>query len=183
MPAFASSRMMRRGFKNAKKGFNNHRHSLMKKANTLHRLTGAHIAILMEYNDAIFLYQSDNRFATALANVSARQCFGPDHFDTVADRSSGNQIPHVLNQPPVVSIDITRLLSSTSSNFTNLTEGLPQNQDRCLNLLMSSLDHSIPIKCQNTAVSAKDQKTGMSSSAVHHEQKKLYPLDADFFSD
>lgn len=48
--------MMRRGFKNAKKGFYNRRHGLMKKANTLYRLTGAYIAILMEYNNATFLY-------------------------------------------------------------------------------------------------------------------------------
>lgn len=109
--------MARRGFTNAKKGFDNRRGGLMKKANTLHRLTGAHIAILMEYNGTGFLYQSDEHFTLELQNLSAKQRFGPDHFDTVADRGSGTQNID-YTRPPSATQDAVPLLSSTSSTFT-----------------------------------------------------------------
>lgn len=82
----------KRGFKDAKKGFDNRQNGIMKKANTLHRLTGAHIAILIEFNGTTYSYQSDTHFSAAVKDVVVNKQYGPDHFETVADRG-GPQSP------------------------------------------------------------------------------------------
>lgn len=122
---------MTRGFTNVKKGFANRRQGLMKKANTLHRLTGAHIAVLVEFNGAISSYQSDGHFTNILNNINTKHCFDPDYFETIADRRGRrNGIPQ-LNGPaqsvPNLS-GTTPLTSSTSSTFTTSTTDLPESE-------------------------------------------------------
>lgn len=155
----------------------------MKKANTLHRLTGAHIAILMEYNGGIFLYQSDNCFASALKSIPAKQYFGPDHFDTVADRSSGNQNPFTLNQPPSIPVDVTPLLSSTSSTFTSSTmDSLPlQVHHESLDFSMPTLDPYTKTRYKNRAATNGNPKPEAVSLEVHKGEQRYYPLAVDFF--
>jgi hypothetical protein len=58
----------------------------MKKANMLSKLTGAHMAVLCEYNGETYIYKSDKRFSLILSQVRAGHRFRPDHFETVADR-------------------------------------------------------------------------------------------------
>lgn len=123
-----------RGFKNAKKGFVNRTRGLMKKANTLHRLTGAHVAVLIEHNGTIYLYQSDDQFAQIFQNIPSKHKFGPDHFDTVADRSGRSQSP-TLPSSQLLSTEgiITPPLSSASSTSTiwpSFSEIQPVTDDR-----------------------------------------------------
>jgi hypothetical protein len=42
----------------------------MKKANMLSKLTGAHMAVLCEYNGDVYIYQSDDRFSPVLERFS-----------------------------------------------------------------------------------------------------------------
>lgn len=74
--------------KNTLKGFMNRRNGVMKKGNTLNRLTGARIAMIIEYGGLSYSYKSDNGFAPMIDDIGIplQNQFGPDHFDTVADR-------------------------------------------------------------------------------------------------
>jgi hypothetical protein len=98
-----------RGFSNPAKGFLNRRRGVMKKANMLSKLTGAHIAVLCEYNGKTYVYESDKHFSPILNNVRAAHRFGPDHFETVADRATTSyghnaKVPrHRPSLPPYIS--------------------------------------------------------------------------------
>ncbi|KAH8755089.1 hypothetical protein F5883DRAFT_718938 [Diaporthe sp. PMI_573] len=54
----------------------------------LSKLTGAHMAVLCEYNGETYVYESDKHFSPILNNVRGGHRFGPDNFETVADRAT-----------------------------------------------------------------------------------------------
>src|ERR1700683_1818188 len=84
--------------------FKQRRKGVMKKANDLNRLTGARIAVYVEYKGTTFSYHSDSKFSSDNKNqnfkITPEAQLGPDHFDTVADRARTGQIQFRLPPPP-----------------------------------------------------------------------------------
>ncbi|KAH8751107.1 hypothetical protein F5883DRAFT_578622 [Diaporthe sp. PMI_573] len=152
-----------RGFTNPAKGFINRRKGVMKKANMLSKLTGAHMAVLCEFNGEIYIYQSDDHFSPILNSVRARQRFGPDHFDTVAERATG-----VSHHRAVAPGDkrIVPTLSFTSSPTSHADEDLPL-------ITLGSPLYSGDGQPSDLAVAIR------SAAAVRHRQP--CPLAVDFF--
>ena len=58
---------------------------IMKKGNTLHRMYGCKVGIVIIHNRERAAYESCRGI---LSEPTAANYFGPDHFDTVADRNS-----------------------------------------------------------------------------------------------
>ena len=158
-----------RGFTNPSKGFLNRRRGVMKKANTLSKLTGAHMAVLCEYNGEIYIYESDQHFSLTLNNVRAGHRFGPDHFETVADRATISYEHHnkvSCHQPSLVPY-----ISSTSSSSSQLDEELP------VVTLGSPFYPASPSAGTSVDLTAKTEST------LSIRRRKPYPLAVDFFGD
>lgn len=86
----------------------------MRKAGTAHRLTGAHIVILMEFDGSLYSYLSDNYFDSVLNGIHVKKHFSPDDFDTIADRNGGEDSQESPTPP------------STSSTFTSTSAAVIQ---------------------------------------------------------
>ncbi|KAG6354891.1 hypothetical protein INS49_003972 [Diaporthe citri] len=170
----------RRGFKDAKKGFVNRRNGIMKKANTLHRLTGAHIAILVEFNGAVYSYQSDNRFSAAVNNFEAKRQYGPDNFDTVADRGGpkASCSPDPQNQIAASSLASNPPPLSPPSCFPSVMKkpaislGNTSSDTTCL-------PSSTSLHQQSSET--EDCTARIKMGFAGHQRKSVYPLAADFF--
>ena len=117
-----------------------------------------------EYNGDIYIYQSDDHFSPMLNAIRARQRFGPDHFDTVADRATN--VSHHCGMVPGDEEAFIPTLLSTSSNCSQSNEEMP------VVTLGSPLSSTAPPP-RDVAVAV--------GSAVPIRQRQPYPLAVDFF--
>ncbi|KAI0836084.1 hypothetical protein F5Y06DRAFT_274159 [Hypoxylon sp. FL0890] len=71
------------------RNFMNRRNGIMRKANALYRKHNARAAVLLEWNGTTFCYKSDANWPdVGNLQVLPTNCFSPDNFETVADRTT-----------------------------------------------------------------------------------------------
>lgn len=165
--------------------FANRQRGLMKKGNTLYRLTGAHVAILLEFDGVVYSYQSDNRFASDLSHIPKQQ-LGPDHYDTVADRSR-SRLRQGDAPPQRASVQIMSLSSSPSSIIASPNANA---QAQSQPSFYSALDLSTPppTRCEGMSLQGfakadtKVDTTSLSMVSNCAPKQQSYPLAKNFFT-
>jgi hypothetical protein len=179
----------KRGFKDVEKGFGNRRSGIMKKGNTLHRLTGAHIAILIEFNGVVYSYQSDNHFSAAVKNVKTKQQYGPDDFDTVTDRGGPQSCsPDPQNQTALPSVASNPLPLSPSLFIPSSMPTISLGTVSSLDSLSSSTVRPTTVNSTSTSPdislhyqSNEDRTARTELRGAGHQRRSVYPLAAEFF--
>jgi hypothetical protein len=141
----------------------------MKKANMLSKLTGAHMAVLCEYNGDTYVYESDKYFSPILNNIRAGHRFGPDNFETVADRATTSYEDNT--KVPFYQASLPPYTSSSSSSSSQPDEELP------VVTLGSPFCPASPSAAAAINLNAKTEST------MPIRCKKPYPLAVDFFGD
>lgn len=167
--------MKRQRFTNPTKGFVNRRNGIMKKSHALHQLTGAHIAVLFEYEGKIYSYRSDNRFSNILSNIHLVQQFGPDHFDTVADRTSPRKLLRGKAELDAPTLPITNSGSNHCSDYNSFPFPESTNASRYL-------DKDSPVVVLGSPFSPYPAAAAEAKSPSPLK-KQPYPLAVDFFRD
>lgn len=74
------------GNRNYARGLSNRQRGIFKKSNTFYRYYGGEIAVLIKQGNRITTYESRSGFLNDTSNLFPDEVFGPDDFDTVADR-------------------------------------------------------------------------------------------------
>lgn len=91
--------------RNYARGLSNRQRGIFKKSNTFYRFYGGEIAVVIKQGSRITTYESRSGFLSDTSILFPDEAFGPDDFDTVADRQSplalDSAVPFAMTMPPL----------------------------------------------------------------------------------